>query len=468
MRVGVGAPTKATATSGLGNIVSAMTTESWLTTQADGRLAERIAQQWKWDEAGTTLRLTLRKDVRFHDGTLLTPRAAANIIEHSVSVKEYASFSTIQSVTPVGEDAVDLKLSEPNSFLLPDLSLVSVKLPGKEHVATGPFKVVKRDQQQVVLRAFPQYFRGRPSLDEILVSNYPTQRNAWAALLRGDIDMLYDVSREAVEFVRAETTIKTFSLDRPYYNVLVFNVRHPVLKDARVRRALNEAMDKDTLIRDGLSNRGKPADGPLWPEHWAYSAAQNPFRFDADAARLALESAGLKTRPSTNGRMPSRFSFTCLVFADDPRFERLAVLVQNQLADVGVDMKLEPVPLDAYVERIGKGDFDAFIFEMAGRTLSWVHEFWRSRENGLIDTGYRSADAVLDRIRLARNDDQIRAGVAELARILREDPPAAFLAWQETSRAVSTRFDISVARNRDIVSEVWRWRPAATSNGAPR
>ena len=64
------------------------------------------------------------------------------------------------------------------------------------------------------------------------VNVYPTQRNAWTALMRGDIDMLYEVSRDALDFVQAETTVKTYSFPRPYYIPLVFNVRHPVLQAA--------------------------------------------------------------------------------------------------------------------------------------------------------------------------------------------------------------------------------------------
>src|SRR4029453_11041783 len=107
-----------------------------------------------------------------------------------------------------------------------------------KNIGTGPFRIVKQDASGAVLDAFPQYYRGRPAVAQIQVTKYPTERKAWAALMRSEIDMLHEVSRDAAEFVEAETTIKTYSFPRPYYIPLVFNVRHPILKNAEVRKAI--------------------------------------------------------------------------------------------------------------------------------------------------------------------------------------------------------------------------------------
>jgi peptide/nickel transport system substrate-binding protein len=471
MRIGVGAPPKGTPSSGAGNVIKTLMSEPWLTVRPDGREAERIAIGWEWDGARTTLHLKLRPDVYFHDGTRLTPELAAQVLRNSVAAPEQEgvlSFTSIRSVTASGEDGINIKLAEPNSFILPDLSLAAVLMPKHSDIGTGAFRLVKRDAGTAVLTAFPQYYRGRPGVAEIDVTNYPTQRKAWTALMRGEIDMLHEVSRDAAEFVEAETTVKTYSFPRPYYIPLVFSVRHPILRSAEVRTAINEALDKATLIRDGLSGRGRPADGPIWPEHWAHSSPAQPFTFNPEAARLRLDAAGLPARPSSDGHMPARFSFTCLVFANDARFERFAVLVQKQLADVGIDMKLLPLTQPELVPRLASGDFDAFLFEMFGRSLSWTYDFWRSHEGSHNNTGYRSADAVLDRMRGARSEEDVRAAVADLARILHDDPPAAFLAWQDTSRAVSTTFDVAAEPNRDILTSVWQWRPTAGTKQAAR
>jgi peptide/nickel transport system substrate-binding protein len=460
MRIGMGAPTRTNPESGLENVISAMSTEPWLTTQLDGRQSDRIASAWSWDQSRTTVRLTLRNELYFHDGTRVTPELGVKALRASVAARGApASFANVRSIEVSGTDTIDITLSEPHSFFLEELSLVSLTMPGRPQIGTGPFRVVKADPQQASLEAFDKYYRGRSPIAELVLTNYPTQRNAWAALMRGEIDMLYQVGQDAAGFVQADSTIKTYTFPRSYYNALVFNERHPVLKSSEVRRAINEALDRATLISEGMKGQGRPADGPLVPEHWAYSPPAHPFQFDPAAARLRFEKAGLPIRPGAGGRMPSRFAFTCLIFADDSRFERLAVLAAKQLADVGVDMRLEPLPLKQFVTRLGDGDFDAFLFEMAGKSLGWVYEFWHSHESGRLNSGYRSADAVLDRIRGARTDAEMRKGLADLQQILHDDPPAAFLAWQTTSRAVSTNFDVAQEPGRDILSNIWKWRP---------
>jgi peptide/nickel transport system substrate-binding protein len=468
MRIGVGAPPKGTPTSGFGSVIGQITNETWLTLRPDGQPAERVVNAWRWDDSRTVLRLTLRKDVYFHDGTRLTPELAAAVLSRSVTNREALSLASVRSVVPVGDDGIELRLTERNALLLTDLALASVLMPDRPGVGTGPFSLVKRDPLEAVLRAFPRYYRGRPAIDEIDVTNYSTQRKAWTALMRGEIDMLHEVSRDAVDFVEAETTVKTYTIPRRYYIPLVFSVRHRVLKRAAVRQAINEAVDRAALVRDGLHGRGQPADGPIWPQEWMYAAPAEPFVYDPDSARRKLDAAGLKAKSILGGGVPARFSFTCLVFASDSRFERLAILVQKQLADVGIEMRLLPLAQADLEARLRSGDFDAFLFEMVARPASWVYEFWRSREGSFLNTGYRSADATLDAIRNASSDDAMRAGFAELARVFHDDPPAAFLAWQETSRAVSTRFDVMPEQQRDIMINPWQWRPAAPVTQASR
>jgi peptide/nickel transport system substrate-binding protein len=470
LRVGLGAPPKGIPGTGARAIVGFLESDPWLSNLPDGRPGERIAIAWNWDEPGTTLRLKIRRDVYFHDGTRLTPEIAAEALRTTATRARTDAFSflSVRSIEPSGEDAVDIHLKEPNSFILQDLAAGAVTKPHQDDVSTGPFRVDRVDDQGGTLSAFAQYYRGRPALAGITVANYPTQRKAWAALMRGDVDMLYEVSRDAAEFVEAETTVNTYSFPRAYYIPMVFNVRHPILKNPEVRKAINEAIDKAALVRDGMNGRGRPADGPVSPEHWAYSPPAEPFVFSPTAARHRLDAAGLTEHAPAGRSGPARFSFTCLVYAGDTRFERLAVLLQKQLADVGVDMTLEPLSQKELVTRLGKGDFDAFLFELAGRSLSWAYQWWHFNPEGRFNSGYKSADAVLEKIRGARSDDEVRVGVAQLARILHDDPPAAFLAWQSTARAVSTKFDVAAEPKRDILTNLWQWRPATATKQASR
>ena len=118
LRIGAGVPAQGTRGSGLDYLTSAMTADSWLAQGADGRLTERLVREWTWSDDNTVLHLKLRKDVQLHDGTRFTPDVAAVAMRETLASGEYASFATVRSVEPTGDDSLILRLSEPNSFLL--------------------------------------------------------------------------------------------------------------------------------------------------------------------------------------------------------------------------------------------------------------------------------------------------------------------------------------------------------------
>jgi peptide/nickel transport system substrate-binding protein len=285
-------------------------------------------------------------------------------------------------------------------------------------------------------------------------------------MMRGELEYLHEVSRDSVEFVEREAAVGTYPVLRPYYVVLVFNVRHPVLGRREVRIALNEAVDRAVIVRDGMRGMGRPADGPIWPYHWAYSSAQRAHTYNPDAARLRLDGAGLASkRQQLPNTMASRFRFTCLVPSDDLRFERIALIVQRQLFDLGIDMAMEPVTVSELQYRASRGMYDAFLYEMtSGRTLSWVYRFWHSPSPSLpafVVSGYAGADSALERIRAARSEADTRSGVADLQRALFEDPPGIFLAWPQETRAIEQTFAVPYERDADVVGTLWLAKPLA-------
>ena len=135
-----------------------------------------------------------------------------------------------------------------------------------------------------------------------------------------------------------------------------------------MRQAINEAVDRAALVRDGLHGRGQPADGPIWPKEWFYAALATPFAYKPESARRRLDAAGLKAKPMPGGAVYGAVLVHVTWSSPaTPRFERLALLVQKQLANVGIEMKLLPLP-QAEISRRGcaTGDFDAFLFEIVG------------------------------------------------------------------------------------------------------
>jgi ABC-type transport system substrate-binding protein len=163
----------------------------------------------------------------------------------------------------------------------------------------------------------------------------------------------------------------------------------------------------------------------------------------------------------------TRLQFTCIV--GDASLERVGLALQNQLSAVGVDMKMELLPVDQYALRLGSGDFEAALGDFAsGPSMVRPSLFWRT--GALYNYGRYSdpaVDAAFDAMDYAASDDAYRSGFAAYQRALIDNPPAIFVAWSERARAVSTRFDVPVEAGRDILRNLRLWRPLAVSGTRP-
>jgi peptide/nickel transport system substrate-binding protein len=455
---------------GIGVLVGLLADERLVGLAKDGRPEPRLAERWDVSPDGLTWRFTLRPGLTFQDGTPITSAEARAAIVSDPSLPAnrtppgLADIVAIETPTP---REVVIRLKRPNAFLLEGLNLSPVESAAGK--GAGPFRLDARVPGKVTLHRFDQYYRGRSAIAGITISEYPSQREAWGAMLRGDVDVLHDVAPEAFEFVKESPNAHVASFLRPYVVGLTFNQAHPQLGRRDVRRALNMAVDRAAVIDAIAGGRGIPAVDHIWPNHWARDPAAPTFTYDAAAARAALDAAALRRKTGT-GRS-ARFSFTCLV-QPAPHFERLALLIQRELLEIDVDMRLESVPMADFAARVGAGRFDAILGELiASHGLGFTYLLWHSTPPPFIRTGYTGADAALERVRDARTDNDLRAAVHRLQRTMHDDPPAVFLYWAQASRAVSRRFTLPAGDDVDILRSVDRWqlvdRPAASTAGSP-
>jgi peptide/nickel transport system substrate-binding protein len=427
-----------------------------------GRPQESLATSWEWQKGGQELKVHLRQGVTFHDGTPLTAGAVVEILRKLKARSPRSLLAvTITRFDTVDEHTLLIRLKRPDAFLVDTIADTLIVDPEKPDIGTGPFRILTREPS-ILAERNRSYYRGVPGIDKVEIITYDTQRASWVALMRGEVDMLPDVNRDAAEFLEGASRVEMSSTIQPYYIPLVFNVRHPVLRRVEVRRALAEAINREEIVREAMSGRGRVADDPVWPFHWAYNAAARTHLYNPNAARLRMDAAGMRMRPAPSpGKMESRFSIRC-IFWRDPLFERIALLLQRQLADVGVDLILEDGDELTLRKRVGRGDFDTFLFQMtSGKSFDWTYRFWHSPADGILyqDSGYTGVDSVLERLRVVRPDAEVRAAVADLRERFYEDVPAAFLAWTEKTRAIDSRLDIGDRSDPDLFANVWKWRP---------
>jgi peptide/nickel transport system substrate-binding protein len=301
------------------------------------------------------------------------------------------------------------------------------------------------------MSANAEYYGGKPTIERIVITPYTSVRAAWADLLRGQVDMVYDVGVDALDSLKSSTDVKVYPFTSRYAYLLLLNVRRPHLKDPAFRRDLNAAINRDAFIAEALNGHGTPAEG-TWPQHWAYNALLPHFTYHP------------RSMPATLTRRPLKILF------GEPLLERLALVVQRQLQAIGVDSQLELVAGDQVEPRIRAGDFDAVFSDyMQGPNMARPSLMWHT--DGPRNFGHYSntgVDTALDAIRHAADDTAYKKGVAAYQRAMLEDPPAVFLSWRERDRAVSRRFVVPAEPDTDVLLALHLWRPASNETAGNR
>ena len=448
LRVGFGLSNSTSSESGIRQVVQNILAEALVSLGDDGHSAPWLAQGWDESPDGLTWRFQLRPDVRFHDGTPLTASEVVTVLTNQLPRFMGRAFEDVESIRAVDDHEVEIVLHDRSTFLLEALSLPIVKAGS---IGTGPFVLNDELNSTMKMRAFASYHSGKPTVDEIEIRPYSSIRSAWADLLRGEVDMLYEVGAETLDSLRESSQVSIHIAERAYAYVVIFNLKKPRLQGSAFRRGLSAAVDRHALVADGLDGLGTVADAPVWPRHWAYDPELPRFTFDPTPLDVSR----------TDGPLT-------LVFAEQAH-ERMVLMVQRQLHAVGVEVVPELAPIDEVMTKVMNGDFDLFFADAGlGPTLLRAGLFWRSGSLPFNVGGYSNheVDAALDSIRRARDEQSYRTGVAAFQRAIVEDPPGIFLAWSQRARAVSTRFEVPVEPGRDILSTLRLWRPVVGRAGA--
>jgi peptide/nickel transport system substrate-binding protein len=427
--------------------VNLITQEGLVSVNNDGRPVPWLAESWSSSPDGLTWRFMLRPNVTFHDGTSLTADVVRDALSGQLSESLGSSFEDVETIQAPSPTELVFVLKRRSRFLLEALSLL-LHSP-TSNAGTGPFSVTHNDSNVTELRANEKYRSGKPLIERIVIRPYASVRSAWADMLRGQVDMVYEIGSDAFDLVEPASETRLFTFQRPYSYVIVFNVHKPALRDRAFRRALNNSIDRDALVKKALDGHGRVSTGPVWPEHWAADTNLPGFRY-------LPSPLAVKNDPA----------FTLLY--SDPSHERMALFVQQQLQSVGIAVRLELSSVSDALTRVGRGDFDAWLADMGlAPSFSRQYLFWHSG-SPYNWGGYSNphVDVALDDIRQARDDAEYKIAVGAFQKAMLDDPPGLFLAWSERARAVSTRFEVHADSGRDILGTLRLWRPIGPPNGA--
>lgn len=327
--------------------------ESMPTTSADGKRVE----------------IKLRKGVKFHNGDPLTSADVKytfdRIIDPKTAAVSRAFFADVATVTAPDESTVVLDLKAPNAALIaymahPNTGIISKKigeanadLTKKETaIGSGPFKLAEWVPDNFMrLEKNPDYYvAGQPYLDAVRINVVPDETGLAAALRTKAADMAIVVNAQVARTLRAESGVTLSAKPSLSYNLLFVNTKRPPFDNLKVRQAIAYAIDRKAII-DAVAFGEGEVTGPIAPAltNYALPTSQYPlYTRDVAKAKQLLQEANV-----------GPVSFTMLTQTTEPAYAKdIAQLVQAQLAEIGVEMKIETLEFTQWVARWLKADFD--------------------------------------------------------------------------------------------------------------
>jgi peptide/nickel transport system substrate-binding protein len=433
--------------------------ERLTTSDTEGRTQPRLLEGWSVSGDGLTWRLFVRPGVKFQDGSPLTAhdvkRTFDEVLADPNSRNLRVCLPNVASISAASDREAVFTLTRRCSYLLDDLdrAISRTSADGEVTVGTGAFSITSSSAEGVSLEANRYYHAGPPAIDRVVVKPFDTLRTAWAGMMRGQVDFLWEVGPESAEFLSDRTAVEVRSFLGFYAYAMMLNSARPPFRRPEVRRAFDMAVNRAVIVEQALKGRGVAADGPVWPNYWARDPG-------APAAAFDPAEAGALLRAARQGPI----EFTCLVPANFSILERMALLVQQQLGEINVRMRLESLPPDAFNRRIVSGQFDAVMISILGGPYATIfHRFWHSagETKRWNFWGYRNArvDEALDSALEAGNEKEFREAIRRFEAAVRDDPPAVFLAWNQTVQAVGRRYAVPAdGAGRDAIYVLNRWR----------
>ncbi|MGD1990860.1 MAG: ABC transporter substrate-binding protein [Chromatiales bacterium] len=307
-------------------------------------------------------RFTLIGDPRFDDGSPVTMRDVVatyrTILDPAANSPHRSTLAVIREMHLVNERTLDFLLDRADPYFPSYLSsgVLPARLIGTSHdfnskpVGSGPFRLLSREAGKLMLERKSD---GLPV--SLLLVREPSVRVL--KLLRSEIDLLQnDLPPSLVDYLERQSGVEVEAAPGSNYTYLGFNLEDPLTGDLRIRRAIAHAIDRDAIIEHVFRGRARKAAGLFPPEHPLGMDVRHAVAFDPQKSMALLREAGYG--PGNPLELTWKTS-------SDPFRLRLATIMQQQLAEVGIRVRIKSYDFGTFFGDIKGGNFQLY-------SLTWV------------------------------------------------------------------------------------------------
>ena len=347
-----------------------------------------LAEKWEVAADGKTITFHLRKGVKFHSNKMFKPTRDFNADDvlfsfnrmwkddhpyHKVSGGAYDYFNDmdmpniLDTIEKTDDMTVVFHLKQANAPVLANLAMDFATILSAEYgdammkagspekvdqepIGTGPFSFVTYQKDAAIrFKAFPEYFRGKAKIDDLVfaITKDPTAR--YAKLKANECQVMIGPNPADLPAMKADAAVTVMEQAGLNIGYLSMNNLKPPFDKKEVRQAINMALDRDSILKDVYQGAGQKAKNPIPPTIWSYDEATKDYPYDPAKAKAMLEAAGVKDLKSDLWYMPVQRPY-------NPNGKRMAEMMQADLAKVGITVELKSFEWGEYRKRLQAGE----------------------------------------------------------------------------------------------------------------
>lgn len=355
-------------------------TDSWVTdlmyphlTQMDatGKRVPYLATEWSYSKDGKQATVKLRDDMKWSDGK---PVTADDVVFSVMAVKKEnfgvvaGLITALDKAVAVSPTEVRFDLKRPDGTFIDNvgfwLPVVPKQVFGKapsvqkfandsNWVSAGPFKLTQAQRgQRYVMERVDDFGPGEPAVKEVVFRVFPDVNTEVLALRNGEIDLIGNVLPPSTATdLKNDPGVKLVQVPSLGWAHLQYNTEHKPLNDVRVRQALAHAVDYNAIRNIALKGFAKSSNSSvLTPNQTQYvDPTSQEYAFDPELSKKLLAEAGVPN-----------LSVNMIYDQADPNIARWAPMVRDSAKKAGIDIKLQGLERNTYVDKTTKRDFDIY------------------------------------------------------------------------------------------------------------
>jgi peptide/nickel transport system substrate-binding protein len=395
----------------------------------------------------TLYRFHLRPNVFFHNGKRLTAKDVIytyeSILKGAVRTTKKAALGTLTQIRAIGDNIVEIELSEPFNGLLVNLNIGIVPEGAgpdfaRSPIGTGPYLLRSyRQDGEALLEANRAYFDGAAKTRYLRIRMISDATTRALELQKGSLDLVMGpgiVPPDHYVVLKNEPHLRTTHSPGNNYAYLGFNMKDGILKNRNVRQAIGHAIDREEIIEELYHGTAVPATGLLGPHHWSYESRVLTLTYDPVKAKTLLDQAGY-TDPDGDGPA-KRFWLTYKTSTNEIR-RMLASVFQSQLEKIGIGIRIRAYEFGTFFSDINRGNFQLYMLMWVGESDPDIFRniFATSGTRNRGKYSDRDLDLWVERARVAGNEMEQRHFYSLIQKKVAEDCPYISL-WYESNVSI--------------------------------